>query len=59
MFKMKEIEDYPYLYKAQDALTSLTVDIDSMKNMTAKFDLNPLNFVTLTLFFMRLYTKNN
>lgn len=56
---MKEIEDYPYLYKAQDVLTSLTVDIDSMKNMTAKFDLNPLNFVTLTLFFMRLYTKNN
>ena len=46
---MKEI-DYVYLYNMQDVLTSLAVDINFTKNMSPKFNLNPLNFVTLGLF---------
>lgn len=48
VFKIKEIEDYVFLCNVQDALTSLAVDIDFMKTVRAKFNLNPLNFVTLT-----------
>ena len=48
MFKIKEIEDYVFLCNVQDALTSLAVDIDFMKTVRAKFNLNPLNFATLT-----------
>ena len=32
------------------ALTSLAVDIDLMKNMSSKFGLNPVNFLTLASF---------
>ena len=47
---MKEIEHDVFLYNMQDVLTSLAVDIDFMKNMRAKFNLNHLNFVALPAF---------
>lgn len=34
----------------QNILTSFVVDTDFMKNISAKFDLNPRNCVTLDLF---------
>lgn len=47
---MKGLEDYVNLYKMQDVLTSLATDIHFTKNTREKFNLNPLNFVTLALF---------
>lgn len=43
---MKEMKDYVFLYNMED--TSLAVDINFAKNMSAKFNLNTLHyFVTL------------
>ena len=47
---MKEIEDYVFLCNMQEVLAPLAVDINFKKNMRAKFDFSPSNFVTLTSF---------
>ena len=44
---MKEKEYYMYFYNMQNFLTSLAVDIDFMKNMSAKFNFNHLNLPCL------------
>ena len=56
MFKKKEIEDQLYLYNMSDVLTPLAVDIDFMKK-SAKFNLNPSNFVMLALFSQKCTQK--
>lgn len=47
---MKEIKSYVFLYNLQDVLTSLIAVIDFMKNMNAKFNPNPLLFLTFDSF---------
>lgn len=47
---MNEIENYMYLYKILDVLTTLAIDQDFTKKMSAKFNLKPLNFVALALY---------
>lgn len=42
---MKEMKDYVFLYNMQD--TSLAVDINSTKNMSAKFNLNTLHYFVM------------
>ena len=54
---MKEIKDHVYLYNTQGSLRSLAVDIDFMKNMSSKLDLNPFNLVTLALFSLECALK--
>ena len=49
-FKGKDNGNYVFLYNVQDVLTSLTVDIDLMKTVSAKCNLNHLNYVMLALF---------
>ena len=40
-FTMKKIEDYIFLHNMYDILTSLAIDVDFMKNISPKFNLNP------------------
>ena len=47
---MKEIEGYVYLYNMLGLLTSLSIYINFMKNMSSKFNRNLLNSVTLASF---------
>ena len=47
---MQEIKDYVDLIVIKDISTSFIVDIDFMNNISEKFNLNPLNFVTLAPF---------
>lgn len=42
---MKEMKDYVFLYNIQD--TSLAVDINFTKNMSAKFNLNTLHYFVM------------
>lgn len=46
---MKEPEDYTFLYNLQNVLTSLAVDIEFMKNISAKINVKLLNFLALAL----------
>ena len=47
------------LYNKQDVLISLAVNVDFMKNMSAKFNLNPLSFVTFGFFSLECALKIN
>ena len=58
-FKLNEINKYVPLYYMKYALTSLAVDIDLMKNMSSKFGLNPVNFLTLASFSWECTLKIN
>ena len=46
---MKEAEGYTFLYNLQNVLTSLAVDIEFMKNISAKINVKLLNFLALAL----------
>ena len=50
MISMQEIKDYVHLIAIQDIATSLGVDIDFMKNISEKFNVNPLNSAALDTF---------
>ena len=47
MISMQQIKDYVHFIAMQDIATSLCADIDFMKNISEKFNLNPLNLVAL------------
>ena len=47
------------LYNMQDVLISFAVNVDFMKNMSAKFNLNPLSFVTFGSFSLECALKIN
>ena len=49
-FQVKDIGDYIFLYKVQDVSMSVVADIDFMKTVSAKFNLNPVDFVMLASF---------
>ena len=54
---MQEKENYLCLYIMQDVLTTLVADVDFMKIMRPKFNLNLFNFVTHVLFSWECFLK--
>lgn len=56
-FTLKEIKEHVPLYNMQDVLKSLTVEINFMENISSKFCLDPVNFVTLASFLWECAVK--